>query len=468
MANGDKTDPLARYTATGSRSSSIPANPYKASGQNAYWNGQRWVPFNDPSTLPTVAKTQQVMPKIPGLLGSIGQSGPAIAQSILSVPASLGSKEAAAELGTNVGNAISAVPGARDIVGSNVAKNIAYFLPEYAKTENLQQSVSDLYSGDIKGAARNFAPWLGWNLLNVSVGGPATKGATTGFKAGGVRGIIPGFTKAVAGYTKPQALWAGLNVVGNVLQGMDLFGGGPVARAEAKTQETRPTSTSMLSADRYEELKRREQAQQSMDYLRTPQYVSTPYGASIKQTFTDAEGRVHTWNPRSNMYEVTGTVAAGTADAGMNLGLTAAQQLEFENRLRDIEEETRAVLSGLGGQTSAARAEAQEGREASRRRVAGSSQDIASGLAFLGMDTSPGVADVAQEYQARAGAEREAAIAKSLAQTISDISSRRAAALRAQEREKRELAAARLQLEQENILKKQEEEFLKTILGGGK
>lgn len=452
MANGDKTDPLARYTATGSRSSSIPANPYKASGQNAYWNGQRWVPFNDPSTLPTVAKQQDKLPNL-GFFQTAKQAAGAVAGGLGTFARLPFSREAQTQYGTMVGNAISQIPGvtrAVEPLGGGFEQALragSGAVQGFTGVGNLSEIEGNVRAGQYSQALEN--AFLGGAAL-VGTGRVLTPVRTLSrFAQAGPVGKI---FQTVGALTYPGAVTSGMST-----------GSQPAQAAGGQ-----PSAQTRVSPDRYEELLRRQQAQQSMDYLRTPQYVSTPYGASIKQTFTDAEGRVHTWNPRSNMYEVTGTVAAGTAGAGMNLGLTAAQQLEFENRLRDIEEETRAVLSGLGGQTSAARAEAQEGREASRRRVAGSSQDIASGLAFLGMDTSPGVADVAQEYQARAGAEREAAIAKSLAQTISDISSRRAEALRAQEREKRELAAARRQLEEENILKKQEEEFLKMILGGGR
>jgi hypothetical protein len=302
---------------------------------------------------------------------------------------------------------------------------------------------------------------FGANLyLTGKVGGPASRAGVSAARTGGIGAFLPTTLAAARKYTVPQALGAAANIGAGALQVEDILSGQALAR-----EAQRGVSPS-LPADRAAEMASRTQANAALGYLRTPQYTTGQYGSTIKQNFTDAEGRVHTWNPRSKMYEVTGTVAPGTSSASPVLGLSAAQQLEFENRLRDIEAETRAVLSGLGGQASAARSEAKAGREESRRQVAGSAQDLASGLAFLGLDTSPGVLDVGQEYQAREGAQREAAIAKSLAETISGISSRSAEAKRRAKAQREQLAAARLAAEEENIREQQKNSVLNILFGG--
>ena len=446
MSNGNRTDPLAPYTSTGSRSSSIPANPYKKTGQNAYWNGKQWVPFDDASKLPTVAKTQQQMPNL-GFWQTAKQAAGAGAGGLVTGARLPFSTEAQQKFGTQTGDLISDIPGLRNVVAAAPESAVrvgSQGVGAFTGVSNLSKIEGDIRAGDYGSAAKNAAFGL------------------TGLVGGG-RILTPVKTaKRFVDASRAGKFWQTAGGLGYLEA---TSGALSPAKSEAP-QQTTPGSMSRVSPDRFEEMQKIKQAQASLDYLRTPQYVTTPYGSSIKQTFTDANGFVHTWNPRSKMYEVTSTVAPAGQATGPILGLSAAQQLEFENRLRDIEAETQAALSGLSGRAASAKSEAKEGRMESRRKVAGGSQDIASGLAFLGLDTSPGVLDVAQEYEARAGAQREAAINKNLAEVISGISAQRAEALRRQEREKRDLAATRLALEEENIKKKRDEEIVNAYLGG--
>ena len=415
-----KTDPLSRYTSTGSNTSQ--AAPQQKLNTKAKW----WEKIVAP--IATVAAS----------------------------PFSRGAQE---DIGRSFGNVISGIP----IIGraaeaaavrtpESVVRTPANIITDLTGVSALTRGGKAIDEGRYVDAAGNIA--LGGLTLYGGAAAAAARPATslfgpTGFsQATKFGGPVPTLIGTAA--TKPLRTAAATGAA--VLLGDQMFSGTP----------------QVVSADRAEEMARRTQANAAFDYLRTPQYDTTPYGSTIRQTFTDAEGRVHNWNPRSKMYEVTGTVKPGTTGAGGApvLGLSAAQQLEFDNRLRDIEAETQAVLSGLSGQASSARSEAKAGREESRRQVSGASQDLSTQLAFLGLDTSPGVLDVGQEFEAREGAQRESAISKSLAETISGISASSAEAKRRAASERDKLAAARLQLEEENIQKKRDDELLKIILGG--
>jgi hypothetical protein len=373
-------------------------------------------------------------------IGRFSGVGGNVLGSVTALAASPFSREAAQDVGTSFGNAISAVPGLRDVVGSRAGGAVASAAPSLYGTENLRAYTDAFRSGNIGEAAKQGALTVGNWYLTGKVGGKATQSGVAAARTGGISSFLPAFASAAKRYTVPQSIMSLVNAGLTAKQISDVTSGRALAYEQSKMATPGAVAAGVVTP---------EQAKAGQDAYKRYGSLYGGYGQSGAEAYAK-------YGP---LY------GAGSAESPV-LGLSAAQQLEFENRLRDIEAETQAVLSGLSGQASSARSEAKAGREESRRQVAGGSQDLASGLAFLGLDTSPGVIDVGQEYQAREGAKREAAIAKSLAETISGISARRAEALRAQQRQRDELAAARLQLEEENIQKKRDEELLKLMYGG--
>ena len=114
----------------------------------------------------------------------------------------------------------------------------------------------------------------------------------------------------------------------------------------------------------------------------------------------------------------------------------------------------------------AQQAESQRKIQRLGREGAGSSQDLASQMAELGIDTSPGQFDVALEGIGQKTAEGQAAQRRSLAQYISGVQSQIGKAERARVSKQQEIILSRQEAED----KAREEEFyleeLAKILGG--
>ena len=345
------------------------------------------------------------------------------AATVASLPFSSGAQE---DVGTFVGNQISRVPGLRDVVGAapeGAVSSVSNFVRMGTGNKELTDAGTELSKGNIPGF-----------LSNLAFGGAQLYGAGS-------------FGAARAG----AKLFSPYNLLGKTRFG------GPV-RSLVGSIRNAPVRAALGAG-----------VTGALTDFSGPQGMAatpelSPTGRVLTQEESEAMGR-----GRMGVAGGFGATSQGATSGVPEVGgLSVAQQLQFDNQLRDIEAETAAILSGLGQRESSARAETKEGREQSRRQVAGSSQDIASQLAFLGLDTSPGVADVGQEFEARTGARREQALAKGLAETIGDISARRAEQQRLARTGRSDVAARRLAAEQENIDKQRERNLMNIILGGGR
>ena len=161
-----------------------------------------------------------------------------------------------------------------------------------------------------------------------------------------------------------------------------------------------------------------------------PFYQSGPYGSAPVTNYTDDAGRVHTWNPTSKIYEVTGVAPAGgtggTGGTGGAGGATAAgeaalpaldprihAQIDLARRQAvGAKERTLADIATRGTQLSLGAAQEQRG---AGRRARGSFLDLMSGLAELGYTSSPAMSSVGQESIAAREASQRAAVARELA-----------------------------------------------------
>lgn len=164
-----------------------------------------------------------------------------------------------------------------------------------------------------------------------------------------------------------------------------------------------------------------------------PYYQSGPYGATPVTTYTDDAGRIHTWNPTSKIYEVTGfgtpagdtkgggggggggAGAAGGAATGALPALDPRVQAQLDAARRQAvsaKERTLADIATRGTQLSLGAAQEQRG---AGRRARGSFLDLMSGLAELGYTGSPAMSSVGQEAIAAREAAQRASVARELA-----------------------------------------------------
>lgn len=427
MANGQtpsRTDPLSPYTATGSvgsRSSVIPPNPYKAQGVTAHYINGRWVPQGP-------AKSNYNWWDQARGIGSaaLGSTGNLIG--------SVWDNDRRAQIGQDLGNYISGIPLLNDIV-SNTPESLvvkpANFISAATGTAQMGRVAPKVREGDIKGALQDAA--FGTATL---VGTAASLGTGSALKAGTVLpdgtvvagglarqvnpSVINPITRLVEGGTGTR-IGAGLTGLSTVNEYRDAnkryqeSGGTGVSPAAQRGYDAYSKYGGLYN-DTEEGWKKRADAARAMEYLRTPQYETTKYGSTIKQTFTDDMGRVHTWNPTSKMYEVTSTVMPDPRK-----WLSATEELNFASQLRDLERETADLISELQSGVSKEKSQATRDIEGINRSVSGGSQDLETQLAFLGMETSPGLLDVGQESLATAGATEAASRRRALADYISGV-----------------------------------------------
>jgi hypothetical protein len=203
----------------------------------------------------------------------------------------------------------------------------------------------------------------------------------------------------------------------------------------------------------------------------------------VGKTTINPSGYAERYNPRTGKNEVVGTVGftgdrylpweqdprnpqAEQYTGGKQYGLTATQQLEYDTQLRDLDRETDALIQELRGSIGGRQRQATQAIQRAGREGAGSSQDIASELAELGMDVSPGQYDVTLEGIARDTALKQAQERRDLANFISSISGRISAAERARTEGKQDLTNWRLAQEIENAEAARREAEILAGLGG--
>lgn len=92
----------------------------------------------------------------------------------------------------------------------------------------------------------------------------------------------------------------------------------------------------------------------------------------LQQTFTDPEGRVHTYNPRNNMYEVSGFVGTEAQRNAMakereNAELEAAQGRVTSGKIGQEETKFQQAMRSLRGQREQANLGYASGARAARR-----------------------------------------------------------------------------------------------------
>jgi hypothetical protein len=189
-------------------------------------------------------------------------------------------------------------------------------------------------------------------------------------------------------------------------------------------------------------------AEAFMKFLQTPQYDTGQYGASLRRTFTDAEGRNYRWNPRTGMYEVvgtrpaaqtatTGTPTTPAAPGGGAAGSRGYPKIDAE-AMRQINELRAEYMRNLGGaqddlrQSKASQAEALEER---RSLLAG--MGMGGGLPLAGIER---LSSAFTGQQAALGAQK-AALRSSFEQGRFGVQSE-AAKKRAAEARKRAAARA--------------------------
>lgn len=130
-------------------------------------------------------------------------------------------------------------------------------------------------------------------------------------------------------------------------------------------------------------------ADKTWKYLTTPQYDVTPHGANLRKTFTDPEGRIHTWNPRSKMYEVSGfgtpqqraTYAAEQDRIRREQEQQAAAGRATQGKIGMAETEFQRTLRGLAGARQQADLNYASGARGARRSATGQQKQAAGLLA---------------------------------------------------------------------------------------
>lgn len=244
---------------------------------------------------------------------------------------------------------------------------------------------------------------------------PAARAGKVAYYAGSAIPAVAG-RAAVSGVGVPLAFEAGASLLGGAggqtTPQVTAPSFGPVVRPRTLTIRPESSTANFKSAG-----------------VGKPYYQQTPYGASPVSTYTDDAGRVHTWNPRSKIYEVTGfkgpqgtaataptaaTPGAGAAPSGLPaLDPRLQAQLDAARRQAvSATEREKADIATRG--TQLALASAQEARGAGRR-ARGGFLDLMSGLAEMGYTGSPAMAGVGQEALRAQEARERATIARELA-----------------------------------------------------
>ena len=445
-----KTDPLSRYTNTGSGTSPMPVNPYKGTGQNAYWNGSRWVPFTNASQTPTVARSQQSLNTGGNWWNRAKELGSAIGGSAADAGRMFMDADAQQRVGTSFGNFISDVPlfnAAVNALPERAVVTPLSIMESLGGQKRIQKVGPKLREGDYWGAATNLGTGLGEVILAARLGKPGASIAR------------------FAEMSTPGKLLSGLSGIYSAQSiGKDIMSQEEKKAAESATAQAGSDAYAKYGS-LYNDWYNSQDGVKALKYLQTPQYETTPYGSTIKQTFTDTStGYVYSWNPTSKMYEVTSTV---TSDP--RKWLSATEELNFSTQLRDLERETAAIISELQSGISSERKNTTRDIEEINRSVSGGSQDLATQLAFLGLDTSPGVLDVGQESLATQGATESAARRRALAEYISGVEGRIGQARQGLVSGKADIEAAKAAAITDKIREQQQRDAeLAALLYGGK
>jgi hypothetical protein len=421
----NRTDPLAPYY-TGPRNYQPPApsrppNPYKAQGIHAYWNAQQnqWVP---------VPEGPEQKRGFLDIVGEVAEAGIGGINDLLATPFS---RERQQALGEGFGNALSAIPGVGQgsewLANKTPSAVITGLNMILSGQENYGQVAGNIEQGDWKSALKN----LGLGTVKTGVDAALW---SSGWKPALIAGTALGVADEFVG-SAPS--------IPDQFRQLTADRAERMAQPQAATVATpRPRTATGMAEQSTAGFTSMGQGQ--------PYYQQSPYGSQPVLEYTDDAGRVNTWNPRMKMYEVTAlagdeeALAAKAAEANIPQ-LSAAEQLFYDNQLRAIEDETQAILAELGLAEQTARGRAEEETGATRRQVAGGGQNVASALAFMGLDTSPGVLGVAQEDIAGAGARQEQQIQRALADQIAQFSSQRA-------EQERRARAERVRIESERAL----------------
>jgi hypothetical protein len=197
-------------------------------------------------------------------------------------------------------------------------------------------------------------------------------------------------------------------------------------------------------------------------------------------TTVDDQGRAYRYNQTTGINEVVGLTEGRESRylpweqdprnpqavaSGRTGGLNAAQQLQYDMQLRDLDRETDALIQELQGSIGTRRRQATETMQRMGREGSGASQEIASELAQMGLDVSPGQYDVALEDIARDTALKQAQERRDLANFISSVGGRVSAAERARLKGREALEVWKLEQEVQNAEDRRKEALALAALG---